>query len=70
MGGDDEIGCSDMHGHKMLDSSHDAVTSVRELGRRPFRVAYDDGEGPDYHVKDPVVPVSYTHLTLPTKRIV
>ncbi|BDE67939.1 hypothetical protein TPCU411_15440 [Cutibacterium acnes] len=55
MGGDDEIGCSDMHGHKMLDSSHDAVTSVRELGRRPFRVAYDDGEGPDYHVKDPVV---------------
>lgn len=30
MGGDDEIGCSDMHGHKMLDSSHDAVTSVRE----------------------------------------
>jgi len=55
MSDDDEAGCSDGHGDKMLDSSHDALTSVRELGRRPFRVAYDDGEGPDYHVKDPVV---------------
>ena len=55
MNNDNRAGCSHGHGHKTLDSSHDALTSVRELGGRSFRVGYDDGEGPDYNIKDPVV---------------
>lgn len=50
-----DASCSDGCGHKALDSAHDALTSVRELGGRPIRVVYDDGEGPDHNVDDPVI---------------
>ena len=50
-----EASCSNGCGHKVLDSAHDALTSVRELGGRPIRVVYDDGEGPDHNVDDPVI---------------
>ncbi|MSS46581.1 alpha/beta hydrolase [Cutibacterium sp. WCA-380-WT-3A] len=51
----DDDDCFDGDPHTVLDSSHDALTSVRELGGRPFRLVYDDGEGPRYNAEDPVI---------------
>ncbi|WCC79333.1 alpha/beta hydrolase [Cutibacterium equinum] len=55
MNEDAEVGESEGNGHKVLDSSHGAVTSVRQLGGRPIRVVYDDGEGPDANDDKPVI---------------
>ena len=55
MSSDDDASCSDGDGHKVLDSSHGALASMRELGGRPFHVVYDDAKGPASNVEDPVV---------------
>ena len=47
-----------------------AAKNYQGDGDSTYRLFYDTVKGGDYRSREANVPVSYTHLTLPTKRIV
>ena len=55
------------HGSREITTANDPETRLKLWKGRKAAFAAAGNISPDYFVQDGVVPVSYTHLTLPTK---